>query len=101
VHGYGLVLDIRWDAPPSGPPVDDYAVAVADGSGTELIAPYYAHTQTSLRFTRCDAHVPIGAEHAARVGVIAVSNAIAALSGFAVSRFDFQSCRDAGTPACQ
>ena len=58
-HGYGIVLDLRWDPPPAGPQVDDYGVAVADGAGTEIIAPFYAHTrQTSLRFVRCDTHVP-------------------------------------------
>ena len=102
VHGYGLVLDIRWDPPAGGPPVDDYGVAVADGSGIEIISPFYAHTrQTSLRFVRCDTHVSVGAEHAARVGVIATSQAYRQSSGFGVGRFDFQSCREAGTPACQ
>jgi hypothetical protein len=102
VNGFGLVLDIRWDPPPAGPPVDDYGVAVADGSGTEIMAPFYAHTRlTSLRFVRCDTHVPVRAEHAARVGVIAGNQASGQLSGFGVGRFDFQSCREAGTPACQ
>ena len=101
-HGYGLVIDVTWDPPPPGNhPVVDYTVAIADGAGTEIIWPFYAHTggRTSLRVVRCGMHVPIGAEHGARVGVMAT--AYNQLSGFAVSRFDFQSCRDAGTPACQ
>ena len=102
VHGYGLVLDIAWDPPLGGHQVDDYVVAVADGSGTEIISPFYAHTRmTSLRFVRCDMHVPIGAEHAARVGVSADNQTYAQSSGFGIGRFDFQSCREAGTPACQ
>lgn len=102
VHGYGLVLDLRWDPPATGPPVDDYGVAVADEAGTEIIAPFHAHTHlTSLRYVRCDTHVPIGAEHGARVGVIADNQASGQLSGFGVGRFDFQSCREAETPACQ
>jgi hypothetical protein len=45
VHGYGLVLEIRWDPPPTGPSADDYGVAVADGAGTEIIAPFYGVVQ--------------------------------------------------------
>jgi hypothetical protein len=102
VHGYGLLLDIVWDYPAGNPRVDDYTVAVSDGSGKEIIWPYYAHTpQTSWRLVRCDMHVPVGADHGARVGVSATSQASGQSSGFAVGRFDFQSCREAGTPACQ
>jgi hypothetical protein len=102
VHGYGLLVDIAWDPPSGDHRVDDYGVAVADGAGREIIWPFYAHTsQTSLRIVRCDLHVPVGAERGARVGIIANSYTYRQLSGFAVSRFDFQSCRDAGTPACQ
>jgi hypothetical protein len=101
VHGYGLLLDIVWDYPAGNPRVDDYTVAVSDGSGKEIIWPYYAHTpQTSWRFVRCDMHVPVGADHAARVGVSG-TNQTYGTSGFGVGRFDFQSCREAGTPACQ
>jgi hypothetical protein len=40
VHGYGLLLDLAWDPPSGGPQVDGYIVAVADGSGTEIIWPF-------------------------------------------------------------
>ena len=102
IHGYGILLEIAWDPPPGSLQVDQYGIAVADGAGTEIIWPFYAHTaNTSLRFVRCDLHVPIGAEHGARVAVNADSYTYHTASGWAIARFDFQSCREAGTPACR
>jgi hypothetical protein len=101
-HGYGIALHIEWDAPPAGGPVRDYTIAVADGAGTELIAPFYAHTSaTSYRMVRCNHHVPARSERGARVAVAAESAAFFTISAYAVIRFDFQSCADAGVPACQ
>jgi hypothetical protein len=101
-HGYGFALNIEWDAPPHGGPVQDYTIAVADGAGTELIAPFYAHTSTtSYRLVRCNHHVLAGSERRARVAVAAESTGFFTRSAYAVTRFDFQSCADAGVPACR
>ncbi len=102
VHGYGIAVNVRWDPPPGDFSISHYIVAIADGAGTELIWPtYVATTGTSYRLVKCGAHVPMGAERGARVAVDAYGNGTLGLSGFAVAHFDFQSCRDAGTPVCQ
>lgn len=102
IHGYGIALTIEWDAPAQGGPVRDYIIAVADGAGTELIAPFYAHTSTtSYRMVRCNHHVAAGSERGARVAVAAQSADFFTISAYAVTRFNFQSCADAGVPACR
>jgi hypothetical protein len=102
INGYGILLEIDWESPPGGLGIDDYVVAVADGAGTEIIWPFYAHTaETALRFVRCDLHVPQGAQRGARVAVSAVSSTYRTMSGWALARFDFQPCRDAGVPDCR
>jgi len=40
-------------------------------------------------------------DHGARVRVMAQSSRYRTASAWGVGRFDFQSCREAGTPACQ
>jgi hypothetical protein len=96
-----VLIELVWDAPSDGS-ADDYIVAVADGAGTEFFSPFYAHSaQTSLRLVRCNTHVPLGAEHGARFAVSAQNFTYHTLSGWGVAHFNFQSCREAGTPVCQ
>jgi hypothetical protein len=100
-HGYGILVDVSWDPPRGDFAIRAYSIAIADGAGTELVVPYPTATQTSFRFLKCGAHIPPGAERGARVAVSALDTDIGQMSGFAVAHFDFQSCTEAGTPACQ
>lgn len=100
--GYGLLLELAWEPPPIPVPVDDYSVDIIDGVGNQLMHYAVNHTkETSLRFVKCYAYVRPGAERGARIAVNARSNTYHAVSAWAVGRFDFQSCREAGTPGCQ
>jgi len=107
VHGYGLLLDLRWDPPPGALPPDIYYyVEVSDGRGRPLIVngglpQIYTTKATSTRIAECDVHVEPGAERGARFGLSSGSLGSFAVSGWSVSTFDFQPCREAGTPACQ
>jgi hypothetical protein len=100
VHGYGLVVDVSWNPPPGVVPVTGYYVDVIDGNGKDVTGRITFTSLTTARTTMCDAHVPLGAEHA-RVGVAAGVVSSYAVSAWAIADFDFQSCRQAGTPACQ
>jgi hypothetical protein len=102
IHGYGLVINLAWDPPPGNVPVTNYAAVVIDGSGRNLMLPnsFLFTSDTAARIVRCGTHVERGAEHARFAVDASVSSSLAA-SAFAVATFDFQSCRDAGTPACQ
>lgn len=100
--GYGFVVDVSWDELPQEWGVNDYVVALLDGTGQSL-DQFYSHTgssASSLRIVRCASYVPVGKEHGATVGVTAVSSRYRTMSPWATARFDFQSCREAGTPAC-
>jgi hypothetical protein len=108
VHGYGLLLDLVWDPPPGAIPPDIYYyVEVSDGAGRPLIVDrrgvpqIYSTKATSTRIVECDVHVDPSGEHGARFGLASGSLTSLAVSGWTVSTFDFQSCRQAGTPACQ
>ena len=100
VHGYGLVVSLAWNPPPGSVPVDSYYVRVLDGNGTDVTGRITFNSTTTARTINCGAHVPLGAEHA-RVGVNAGVVSSLAVSAWSVAEFDFQSCREAGTPVCQ
>jgi hypothetical protein len=103
VHGYGLVLDLAWDPPVGGLPITHYALAVFDGAGRRLPLPG-AFTDPPAREKRivlCGAHVDASAERGAMWVVTACLGSCVVESDFGVARFNFQSCRDAGVPACQ
>ena len=97
VHGYGLMLDTDWDPPPGNPPITHYAVSVYDGAGRLL--PFNGFDRK--RLVLCSAHVEPGAERGAKWAVTACVGSCVVESDFAVATFDFQSCREAGVPACQ
>ena len=101
--GYGLLVDISWDALPDSYGVNDYVIGMTDGRGVQLISPFLAHSlgKPSYRFVQCGAYVPQGSNQGARVRVIADSSRYRTGSGWGVGRFDFQSCHEAGTPACR
>lgn len=107
VHGYGLVLDLSWDPPPGNIPSDIYYyVEVNDGAGRPLILNHglpliYSTQGTSTRIVECDVHVDSSGDHSASFGLASGSLGSFAVSGRAVASFDFESCRRAGTPACQ
>jgi hypothetical protein len=104
VAGYGLVVELSWDPPRGMPPVDYYDVELVDGSGHELL-PGITITEgpgTTFKAVLCRTYVPLGSERGAKVGVAAgVRSPFFQLSAWSTATFDFQSCRDAGTPACQ
>jgi hypothetical protein len=96
------VLDLGWDAPAAGPAVSFYSIEVFDGTGRRLYGGITVDDETSLRRKRvalCNTHVDSGADRAALWAVSANSRSIP--SDFGLATFDFQSCRDAGVPACQ
>ena len=99
-HGYGFVLELSWN-PPAGVPVTSYSVAASDGAGRDLLNTLLFPTETRFRIARCNQHVPAVAERGARFGVRTYHAPSHAMSAYAVARFDFQNCRDAGVPACQ
>jgi hypothetical protein len=102
VHGYGLVLNLSWDPPPGNIPVTNYNAEVVDGAGRRLIPSGVAITpKTSDTIVLCNTHVDSSGEHSATFGVAAGILSSNAVSGWSVATFDFQSCRQAGTPACQ
>jgi hypothetical protein len=100
-HGYGFVLDLSWNPPPAGVAVTSYSVSVFDGAGRDLINAAHFPTETRFRMAFCNQHVPPAAERGARFGVRTYHAPSHALSAFAVARFDFQNCREAGVPLCQ
>jgi hypothetical protein len=100
VHGYGVVVNVSWDPPPGVVPVTGYYVDVVDGNGKDVTGTITFTSLTTARTTMCGVHVPLGAEHA-RVGVNAGVVSSYAVSAWVIADFNFQSCREAGTPACQ
>jgi hypothetical protein len=100
VHGYGLALDLSWGPAPGAPSIDAFNVDVIDGAGTLLVQRGYVRGQMSARVVLCGVDVPPGAEHG-RVAVNAFVGVTNAESAWSVETFDFQSCRDAGVPACR
>jgi hypothetical protein len=106
IHGYGLVLDLSWDPPAGDLPITAYGLDVFDGAG-RLLSPFPALTRDPdtaahrKRIVLCNAHIDAGAERGARWAVTACLGSCVVESDFGVARFDFQSCRDAGVPACQ
>ena len=106
IHGYGIVLDLAWDAPVGGPPVSSYAIDSFDGAGRRLYFGTALNDETTLRrkrVTLCNTHLDTGANRGARWAVSAYANFTTGSvpSDFGVATFDFQSCRDSGVPACQ
>ena len=104
VHGYGVVLDLSWDPPAGDPPVTHYALDVSDGAGRRVASALTSDPDTAAyrkRIVLCNAHIDAGAERGARWAVTACLGSCVVESDFGVARFDFQSCRDAGVPACQ
>jgi hypothetical protein len=104
VHGWGIALDLAWDAPDSRPPITVYAIDVIDGTGRRLYGGIAVNDKTTLhrkRIALCNADIDAGAERGATWAVTACLGSCVVESDFAVARFDFQSCRDAGVPACQ
>ena len=77
--------------------MDRYADAVASHGGT-VDPDTAAHRK---RIALCDAHIDAGTERGASWAVTACLGSCVVESDFGVARFDFQSCRDAGVPACQ
>jgi len=106
IHGYGLVLDLNWDPPAGEVVITHYGLDVFDGAG-RLLSPFPLATldpDTAVhrkRIVLCNAHIDAGAERGATWAVTACLEACGVESDFGVARFDFQSCRDAGVPACQ
>jgi hypothetical protein len=104
VHGYGIVLDLSWDPPAGNLPVTHYSLSVFDGAGRRVSSAFTEDPDTGAnrkRIALCNAHVDAGAERGATWAIAACLGSCAVESDFAVARFDFQSCRDAGVPACQ
>src|SRR5207249_4536066 len=56
--GYGLLVDISWDALPDSYGVNDYVIGVTDGRGVQLISPFLAHSLGTpfYRFVDCGAY---------------------------------------------
>ena len=105
IHGYGVVLDLSWDPPAGDPPITHYGLDVFDGAGRPVVSSSLtvdpdtaAHRK---RIVLCNAHIDSGAERGATWAVTACLGSCVVESDFGVARFDFQSCRDAGVPACQ
>jgi hypothetical protein len=104
IHGYGVVLDLSWDPPAGNPPVTHYGLDVFDGAGRRVSSSLTSDPDTAARRKRialCNAHIDAGSERGATWAVSACLRSCAVESDFGVARFDFQSCRDAGVPACQ
>jgi hypothetical protein len=100
VHGYGLIVNVTWDPPPGSVPVTEYHVNIIDGQGNDVTGRLTSTSASSARAVNCGAHVAPGGEHA-RVGVAAGVVSSFAVSAWSIAEFDFQPCRESGTPACQ
>jgi hypothetical protein len=104
IHGYGLVLDLSWDPPAGDLPITTYSLDVFDGAGRRVTSSLTHDPDTAAhrkRIALCNAHVDAGAERGATWAVTACLGSCVVESDFGLARFDFQSCRDAGAPACQ
>ena len=101
VHGYGLLVNVTWHPPPGSVPVTHYYVNILDGNGNDVTGRVTFTSPTAARAVSCGAHVAPGSSEHARVGVAAGILSSGAVSAWSVADFDFQSCREAGTPACQ
>ena len=100
VHGYGFVLELAWEPVASSMTVTSYSVSVLDGRGTDL-ANGLLTERTNVRLPRCGMHIGPGAQYDARFGVRTYHAPSGGMSAYAQTEFDFQSCREAGVPACQ
>jgi hypothetical protein len=105
IHGYGLVFDLSWDPLAPNVPVTRYGLSVFDGAGRRLAGPSLTDDPDTAahrkRIVMCNAHIDPAAERGARWAVAACLGSCVIESDFGVARFDFQSCREAGVPACQ
>jgi hypothetical protein len=104
IHGYGVVLDVSWDPPAGDPPITHYGLDVFDGAGRRVSSSLTVDPDTAAhrkRIALCNTHIDAGAERGATWSVDACVGSCVVASDFGVARFDFQSCRDAGVPACQ
>jgi hypothetical protein len=101
VHGYGLLVNVTWDPPPGAVPVTHYYVDIIDGNGNDVTGRATSTSPTSARAVNCGAHVAGGSSEHGHVGVAAGILSSGAVSAWSVADFDFQSCREAGTPGCQ
>ena len=104
IHGYGVVLDLSWHPPAGDPPITHYGLGVFDGAGRRVASSLTDDPDTAAhrkRIAVCNAHIDAGAERGASWTVTACLGSCVVESDFGVARFDFQSCRDAGVPACQ
>jgi hypothetical protein len=105
IHGYGLVLDLSWDPPARDLAITHYGLNVFDGAG-RLLSPFPSLTSdpdtpaNRKRVVLCNAHIDAGSERGARWAVTACLGSCVVESDFGVATFDFQSCREAGVPAC-
>lgn len=101
VHGYGLLVNVAWDPPPGSVPVTHYYVDIIDGNGNDVTGRVTFTSPTAARAVNCGAHVAGGSSEHGHVGVAAGILSSGAVSAWSVADFDFQSCREAGTPGCQ
>ena len=104
IHGYGIVLDLSWDPPAGRPPITTYPVAVFDGAGRRVSSFLTSDLETAAhakRIVLCNMHIEAGAERGATWTITECLRNCAVESDFSVAKFDFQSCREAGVPACQ
>ena len=103
-HGYGLVLDLSWDPPAGHQPITHYVVDMFDGAGRRVSSFLTSDPDTAAhgkRIVLCNTHIEAGAERGATWTITECLGNCAVESDFSVATFDFQSCRDAGVPACQ
>jgi hypothetical protein len=104
IHGYGIVLDLSWDPPAGNLPITHYGLDVVDGAGRRVSSSLTDDPDPSTnrrRIALCNAHIDAGAERGARWTIAACLGSCVVESDFGMAKFDFQSCRDAGVPACQ
>jgi hypothetical protein len=101
VHGYGTLLDFAWDAPVGGPgPIAHNGVILTDATG-RLFGWPVAGGETSLRVALCNTHFDSVPNRGPTWAIFVCFNGCLLETDFVLAAFDFQSCRDAGVPACQ
>lgn len=101
-HGYGFAIEFDWKPVDSVQRISSYTVAVFDGQHQPITYPTFTGAvRPPLRYVRCDYHVIEDRRLGARWAVWANLESEPSDGLPAWAYFDFESCREAGTPACR
>lgn len=100
VHGNGIVLDFSWEQPPGPTKVSFSGISLSDNTG-RTFGWHTTADETTLHAALCNTHFDAGADQGVTWSIFACFSGCYYDSDFGQASFDFQSCREAGVPACQ